>query len=434
MKNNEIQINNEDEDKVTTAFLIGIQNQDCGPEECTELLNELAELVDTLGLDIAGAEIAKQREPNPKFLIGQGKAEELAEKAKNLGADVIIFDDCITPSQQRNWESLTDIAVIDRQEVILDIFAEHAKTSEAVLQVELARANYSLPRLKRKWTHLNRQRGRAGGMGLRGEGEQQIEVDSRITRMRIAKLKSQLKEVQRHRATQRLQRIRKPVPIAAIVGYTNAGKSSILNAMTNANVLVANKLFATLDPTVRKFTLPGGQNLLLADTVGFIRKLPHLLVEAFKSTLEETVLADHIIEVLDASSPGLEKRHETTMHVLDEIGANSKDAILVLNKIDMVTDDLTRTRIIRRFPDAILTSARTGEGLDTLAEVLEQACIESCTEATLIIPHSRHDALARIRETAAILSEDYDEEGAHLFVRIPPAAWPLAKPFLIPPK
>ena len=415
----------------TSAFLVGIQGPQCGPEECQDLLDELETLCGTLGLTVVGREMARPREPNPAFLIGSGKARELSDKARSLGAHTIIFDDPVSPSQQRNWEKLSDLAVIDRQEVILDIFAQHARTNEALLQVELARANYSLPRLKRRWTHLNRQRGMAGGMGMRGEGEQQIELDSRIVRMKIAKLKTQLAEVQRHREVQRLQRLRKPVPTAAIVGYTNAGKSSLLNAMTGAGVLVADKLFATLDPTVRKFGLPGGQTILLSDTVGFIRKLPHLLVEAFKSTLEETRLTDIIVEVLDISAPGMEERHDTTMNVLKEIGADYRNSLLVLNKFDKLVDETERLRVMRRFPEGIPCSALTGEGLAGLASELEKACVSSWIETELLIPHNRHDALARIREAGSIISESYQEDGAHIHMRIPKAAWPLAMPFAV---
>ena len=421
MHKNDVEINDAEATHVTSAFLVAIQTQECGAEECAELLQELKELCTTLGLDVVGSDIAKQREPNPGYLIGSGKAAEIARRAGELGADVIVFDDSLSPSQQRNWEKLAGMAVIDRHEVILDIFAAHAKTKEAVLQVELARSNYSLPRLKRQWTHLNRQRGMAGGMGMRGEGEQQIELDSRLVRMKIAKLKQQLEEVQKHREVQRLQRLRRPVPTAAIVGYTNAGKSSLLNAMTGAEVLVENKLFATLDPTVRKFQLPGGQTLLLADTVGFIRKLPHLLVEAFKSTLEETVLMDIIVEVLDVSAPGMEERHETTRKVLGEIGADYRSTLLVLNKVDLI-DDLTRQRVLKRFPDGIPCSAKTGEGLDRLATLLEGAMGASWLEKKLVIPHSRLDLLARIREWGTILSEEYDEKGAHIHAKLPKAA------------
>ena len=421
----------ETEEKQKRAFLVGIQTPECPEEKCRELLDELSELVDTLGLEVVGTVMAKQREPNVRFLLGEGKARQIAQAAAGFGADVIVFDDFLTPSQQRNWENMADKAVIDRQEVILDIFARHARTNEAVLQVELARATYSLPRLKRRWTHLNRQRGMAGGMGMRGEGEQQIELDSRIVRMKIAKLKARLEEVRKQRQVQRAQRLRKPVPVAAIVGYTNAGKSSLMNALTCAGVLVEDRLFATLDPTVRGIILPKGQKLLLADTVGFIRRLPHLLVESFKSTLEETVLADHIVEVLDASSPDLDEHHDTTAKVLEEIGANARGTVMVLNKIDLLPDELTRQRLVRRFPDAILCSAKTGEGLDELLDVLELCCMRNAKEADILVPHDRLGAIAQIREVAAILSETYKEDGAHLHIRIPVAAWPLVSEYSV---
>ncbi len=421
----------ETEEKQKKAFLVGIQTPELPEEKCRELLDELSELTDTLGLEVVGSVIAKQREPNIRFLLGEGRARQIAEAAVAFEADVIIFDDFLTPSQQRNWENMADIAVIDRQEVILDIFARHARSSEAVLQVELARATYSLPRLKRRWTHLNRQRGMAGGMGMRGEGEQQIELDSRIVRMKIAKLKARLEEVRRQRQVQRAQRLRKPVPVAAIVGYTNAGKSSLLNALTDAGVLVEDKLFATLDPTVRGIILPKGQKLLLADTVGFIRRLPHLLVEAFKSTLEETVLAEHIVEVLDASSPDLDEHHDTTVKVLEEIGANSRGTIIVMNKVDLLHDELSRQRLRHRFPDAIMCSAKTGEGLDELKNVLEQCCMRNTREEEILVPHSNLSALSHIREIAAVLSEKYEEGGARLKIRIPKAAWPLVKEYAV---
>ncbi len=404
------------------AFLVGVQTAETTAEKANELLDELGELVDTLGLVLAGRLVVKLREPNARFYIGEGKAREVKDLAERLNADVIVFDDYLTPSQQRNWEGLGHCAVIDRQEVILDIFARHARSNEATLQVALAQANYSLPRLRRKWTHLNRQRGMAGGMGLRGEGEQQIEVDSRIIRARIAKLKTQLEEVQRHRQVQRSQRQRKPVPVAAIVGYTNAGKSSLLNGLTQAGVLAENKLFATLDPTIRRLKLPGGQPLLLADTVGFIRKLPHLLVEAFKSTLEETAMADYLVEVLDGSAPSLAEHHRTTLEVLEEIGVKNKPMICVINKVDLLEDPLQRRRLQLEYPEACFISAKTGEGLDQLTQEMERLCGALMTECTLLIPHSRYDALARVREACHILSEEYEADGIRVHCRVPAAA------------
>jgi GTP-binding protein HflX len=408
--------------KVEHAFLVAVQGPDSSAERCEELLAELGELIRTLGLSITGQLIVKLREINPRLYVGEGKAQEIREIALQSGADVIVFDDFLSPSQQRNWEELADMAVIDRQEVILDIFAERAHSSEARLQVELARANYSLPRLKRLWTHLHRQHAMAGGMGMRGEGEQQLEVDSRLVRARIAKLKTQLKAVRQHRQVQRSQRLRRPVPVAAIVGYTNAGKSSLLNALTQATVLTEDKLFATLDPTVRRLELPDGQALLMADTVGFIRKLPHLLVEAFHSTLEETAMADYLVEVLDATATNLEEHHDTTAQVLEEIGAGGKPTLLVLNKIDALPDELSRQRLQRRFPDALLLSATCGDGIEELRQAMAELCRASMTDMALLIPHSRYDQLSLVRKTCAILSESYEDVGVRLKVRVPKAA------------
>lgn len=408
--------------KVECAFLVGLETYHTPAELCQELLDELAELADTLGLTVAGQCVVKLREQNSRLLIGEGKAQEIIELASQAGADVIIFDETLTPAQQRNWEQLSNLAVIDRQEVILDIFASHAHTREAVLQVALAKANYSLPRLKRRWTHLSRQRGMAGGMGMRGEGEQQLEVDSRLVRTQIARLKTQLATVRRHRQVQRQQRLRKPMPVAAIVGYTNAGKSSLLNALTEAGVHTANQLFATLDPTIRRFTLPGGQDILLTDTVGFIRRLPHLLVEAFHSTLEETAVADFIVEVLDATSDSMEEHHRTTMQVLEEIGAKVKSCITVLNKIDLVTDSVQRRRLERLFPEAIMVSAKTGFGLEELGIRLESFAEAESSRFQLLVPHNRQDAIVNIRRSCTIDRESYESEGVLLTVRAPKAA------------
>src|SRR4051812_46692736 len=266
--------------KVTTrALLVGVQTPGMQAGEGTELLGELQELVENLGLVITGTTLVTLRDrQQPKFLIGSGKAAELMQRAKDEGADLIVIDEELSPAQQRNWEEESGLAVIDRQEVILEIFADRAHTREAVLQVALARMEYSLPRLTRAWTHLSRQRGK-GAMG--GEGETQLEQDRRLVRNRITQLKAELAQVISQRATQRRKRQRTPVPGAAIVGYTNAGKSSLLNKLTGAGVLAADKLFATLDPTTRQLELPDGRKLLITDTVGFIRRLPHRLVEAF---------------------------------------------------------------------------------------------------------------------------------------------------------
>ncbi|MFA6930418.1 MAG: GTPase HflX [Lentisphaeria bacterium] len=409
----------DDQTRVAQAFLVGIQHQNSTLGQAEELLAELGELVETLGLPKAGSIMAKIRSLNPAFIVGSGKADEIVQAAQTAGADVIIIDDFLTPAQQRNWENLSELAVIDRQEVILDIFAARAQTNEASLQIALAQANYDLPRLKRKWTHLNRQRGMAGGLGGRAEGEQQLELDSRQIRMKIAKLKTQLTEVRKQRDIQRSKRLRKPVPVAAIVGYTNAGKSSLLNTLTQASVLTENKLFATLDPTVRRLSLPGGLELLLTDTVGFIRKLPHLLIEAFKSTLEETRLADYIIEVLDASGSNLTEHHQTTQDVLEEIGVGLKPTLMVLNKIDLVPDALTRQKLLDQFPDAIMISTKTGEGLEELILQLAQQTTAVMNRMQLLIPHTRYDIMKIIRKQCSVDCEKYLENGVYMELRAP---------------
>ncbi len=419
MKNKSYLDESDDQTRMPTAFLVGIHHQNSSLEEAEEMLAELAELVDTLGLPKVGSVMARIRAMNPAFITGSGKADEIVELAKAAEADIIIIDDFLTPAQQRNWEKLSDLAVIDRQEVILDIFAARAQTNEATLQIALAQANYALPRLKRKWTHLNRQRGMAGGLGGRAEGEQQLEIDSRQIRNQIAKLKSQLSEVRKQRDTQRSKRLRKPVTVAAIVGYTNAGKSSLLNTLTQASVLTENKLFATLDPTVRRLELPGGLELLLTDTVGFIRKLPHLLIEAFKSTLEETRLADYIIEVIDASGSNITEHHQTTQNVLEEIGAGNKPTLMVLNKIDLVPDPLTRRRLASLYPDAIAISAKTGEGMEELIAQLAQRTTAVMNRMQVLIPHTRYDIMKIIRKQCSVDAEKYTEQGVFMQLRVP---------------
>jgi len=277
----------EKQKQVERALLIGVYKAPEQKEEFESLLAELDSLVDTLGIPVIDRLLVRVQEPNPRYFVGSGKAEEIFERAKQLEVDVIIFDNGLSPAQQRNWEALTGLAVIEREEVILDIFARRARTKEARLQVGLARMEYSLPRLTRAWGHLSRQ---GGGLGGKGEGETQLETDRRLVRAQIDRFKSDLELVRLRRATQRKQRERLPLPSAAIVGYTNVGKSALLKRLTGAQVLVEDKLFATLDTTTRRVILPSGQILLLTDTVGFIRNLPHRLIEAFKATLEEAVL------------------------------------------------------------------------------------------------------------------------------------------------
>lgn len=416
-----------DQKKATRALLVGVQTFDMAPGEGAELLGELRELVENLGIVVVRTVLVNMRGgEQPKYLIGSGKTAELIAAAKEEGCDLIVFDQDLSPAQQRNWEEDSGLAVIDRQEVILEIFADRAQTREAVLQVALARMEYSLPRLKRAWTHLSRQRGK-GAMG--GEGETQLEQDRRLVRDRIAHLKAELEQVLQQREVQRRKRMRKPVPGAAIVGYTNAGKSSLLNRLTGAHVLAADKLFATLDPTTRQLPLPDGRTLLLTDTVGFIRRLPHRLVEAFKATLEEVVVSDFIIHVLDVANPNVEHHFATTMDVLDELGAAEKPMITVFNKVD-AADPNTLVQMRARHPEALFISVRTGEGLDRLLARCAELAIDDQLSAELFVPHDRYDVVGRLHQLGNVREQETLDEGVRLVGRFPLKHRALFEPFL----
>lgn len=409
------------------AFLVGIQTHEMAPGEAAELLAELKELVQNLRIEIVGRELVNLRQPTPATLIGSGKTEEIVEAAKALEADLIVIDESLSPAQQRNWEKLSGLAVIDREEVILDIFADRASTREAVLQVALARMEYSLPRLTRAWTHLSRQRGK-GGMG--GEGETQLEQDRRLVNDRIVKLKRELAEVRKQRGVQRHKRQRVPVPTAAIVGYTNAGKSSLLNALTGASVLAEDKLFATLDPTTRQLQLRGNQKLLVTDTVGFIRRLPHGLVEAFKATLEEAIVADFLIHVLDVTAPNVAAHHATTLGVLRELGADEKRIVTVFNKVDSADEaHLLRARALA--PDGLFLSARSGEGIGALEDQCLELIADAFGQMALLIPHARYDLVARAHQIGHVQHEEQRDEGVFLKVRIPPNQQAAYLPFAV---
>lgn len=417
--------------KVTRAFLVGLDRP--GQDENVEaMLAELAELVTTLDIAVVARKTVRLRAPQASYLMGSGKAQEIVDMARHAGADVIVFDEPLTPAQQRNWEQLAldKILVIDRHEVILDIFAQRAQTREARLQIELAQLEYSLPRLKRAWTHLNRQRG--GGAVQRDAGETQLEMDQRMIRTRIARLRRELEEVVQHRGVQRHQRQRVPMPTAAIVGYTNAGKSSLLNALCEtSDVLAEDKLFATLDPTTRRASLPGGQTVLLTDTVGFVRKLPHRLVEAFKATLEEAVVADFLLHVMDVSSADVEAHYQTTTEVLAELGAESKKILPVFNKVDAVDDPMTLAWMQHRFPDAVFVSAQTGEGLDTLRERCAELLREKREERDLVIPYDRYDLVSKLHDAGAVLEEKGMSEGMYVRGLIPPRFIAQVDPFTV---
>ncbi len=398
--------------KVERALLVGIREPGQTEAEISECLDELADLVRNLDVVPLEPVIVSLHQVMPQYYVGSGKAQEIAQLAQECEADCLIFDTPLSPSQQRNWERLARCCVIDREEVILDIFAERAHTREAVLQVSLARAQYSLPRLTRAWTHLSRQHG--GGATTRGEGEAQIETDRRLLRRRIQQLREELEVVRKQRTTQRKARERNAVPHGAVVGYTNVGKSSLLRALSGADVLVKDQLFATLDPTTRRIALDNNLELLLTDTVGFVRKLPHSLVEAFKSTLEEAVLADFLLLVLDISSPQIDSEWETTLTVLKELGAEAKNIQVVFNKIDLVdrdADPVLFARLRGLFPDALYLSTATGEGLDRLRERLASLASEHHQLLRATLPPQRHDLAALAHASGRIYEEQYNDRG-----------------------
>lgn len=406
---------------VERALLIGACFNRDDLANTRDLLAELRDLVETLGIAVAETIPVHVREMSPRYLTGSGKAAELMEHAKTLGCDCIVFDNELSPAQQRAWEEESGLCVIDRHEVILDIFNLRAKTREARLQVALARMEYSLPRLTRMWAHLDRQRGQGGGGtgAARGEGEAQLEIDRRLANKRIDKLKADLIEVRRQRDTQRKERSRVPVPHGAIVGYTNAGKSSLLNRLTQSEVLAEDKLFATLDTSTRRMTLPDGQQVLLTDTVGFVRNLPHDLVQSFRATLEETTLADFLIHLVDASHPTAAVFYQTTTDVLRELGAGDKRVILALNKIDLVTDATHLVMLRHQFPDAVFLSIKTGEGIDTLLHRIHEMVFDRVTRLHLQLPMDRLDLLALAHAEGKVLSEAYEGETAAVECLIP---------------
>lgn len=416
------------EKMVERALLVGAYASQAEKTDAEDLLEELGELTRTLGVPVAEKMAVHNREPQARYFLGSGKAQEICDHAREIGCDVIIFDNELTPAQQRNWENLAKITVIDRQEVILDIFGARARTREARLQVDLARMTYSLPRLTRAWGHLGKQ---GGGIGSKGEGESQLEQDKRKIRGQMDRLRRDLEEVRRNRANQRKDRKRAPVPNAAIVGYTNAGKSSLLRRLTGAEVLVENALFATLDTTTRRIDLPNRRPLLLTDTVGFIRKLPHQLVESFNATLEEAVMADFLVHLLDASHPRVLEFHATTMKVLGELGADAKKTLTVFNKTDRVGDPMTRAMLRNAHPDALFVSVHSGEGLDDLVARLAGLVGEENRELLLEIPHDRSDLVARLHREGVIHGTEYLDAVMRIRATVPARLRDSVTPFAI---
>jgi GTPase len=383
-----------------------------------EPLAELKELLRTAGVETVGMATQQRPKPDPDRYFGRGRLEEVKAQIAAEDANVVACDDELLPRQERNLETALGVPVVDRTAVILDIFADHAHSAEGKLQVELAQLEYNMARMRGLWTHLERL---GGGIGTRGPGESQIETDRRLARDRIAALRRRLRQTEKNRGVMRAQREESHIPSVALAGYTNAGKSTLLNALTGAEVGVANRLFETLDPTTRNFEL-SGRDYLLTDTVGFIEKLPHQLVEAFKATLEETTLADLIVHVVDASET--EERRMLDMHavdeVLEEIGAGEKPRLLVLNKADLLTDD-ERREVELAHQDAVLVSAIAGDGLDDLRERIERAFAETLTEVELLIPYSQGGRLHELHEVAGELERTDGPDGVRVHARVPSA-------------
>ena len=394
---------------VERAYLVSCIHSERERADADSLLDELDELTQNLGIGVVGRKVVRIRKTSPRFILGKGKVELLLSELKEANADVLIFDNEITPAQQRNWETESKLLVIDRHEIILDVFADRAQTREAKLQVKLARLEYSLPRLRRAWTHLSRQRG--GGVTQRGEGEAQIELDQRMVRDQISSTRKEISQVAKQRQTGRSRRQKLPLPTVAIVGYTNAGKSTLLNCLTGADALSADKLFATLDPTSRRLKLPNGRVIVLTDTVGFIRKLPHRLVDSFKATLEEALVADLILHLVDFSNPQYEAQMSTTDEVLIELGASEKDVITVYNKIDRAQNDLEKFNAINLASPAVFISAQTGEGLDQLLNSLENFFTVSNELEEFQLPFDRYDLAVRLKSQGGLVSEETTEQG-----------------------
>ena len=383
-----------------------------------ESLDELGELAETAGGEIVGEGTQKLEAPNAATYIGKGKAEELAAFCGQHEVDTVIFDDELSPAQTRNLEKIFNAKILDRTALILDIFSQRARTREGKLQIELAQLQHLLPRLTRFWGHLSRQK---GGIGMRGgEGESQLEADRRKVSERIDRIERDLDAVRRQRETQRAGRQRAQWPLASIVGYTNAGKSTLLNRLTGADVLAKDILFATLDPTTRRLRLPTNQNILLTDTVGFIRKLPHGLVEAFKATLEEVVQADLLLHVVDVSHPQVDEQISAVNSVLNEIGAGDKPTMMVFNKVDQLNIGNTLTRLQELYPNSVAISATKGVGTDELLAEIGTQIRPERELLDLKIPHEQAALIARLHKVGQVLERRYSGKTARFKARIPP--------------
>ena len=405
-------------DSLKTALLVGGYHSSSDIDLCRDYLDELGSLAKTYGFEIVLKESCPLRGIDAGFYLGRGKVQELFEKAQELQADVIIFDEEISPQQQRNLEEVFKRPVIDRTELILEIFSQRAHTKEAKLQVELAKSSYQLPRLKRLWTHLSRQTAGGGG-ATKGAGERQIEIDRRLIRKRVNRLKREIKSIRSQRALQRQGRLRHGIPTFAMIGYTNVGKSTLLNALTDAQVLTEDKLFVTLDTTTRKFSLPNHQKILLVDTVGFIRKIPHTLIAAFKSTLEEAICTDVLLHLIDINHPLAESHAEATYAVLKELSGDKKPIITILNKVDVLDNPSLVARFKLKYPKVVPISALTQEGFDILFQFMMQEiqCLRKVVK--IRVPQREYGALHLLMKEGKMMHQEYDENDILIEMQIP---------------
>ncbi|HYS95817.1 MAG TPA: GTPase HflX [Chthoniobacterales bacterium] len=399
------------------ALLIGLEKQGVSKWDLQDSLEELAELANSAGAEVVDTVTQKLQKPTAPYYIGKGKAEAIKHSFQDREITSVIFDDELSPAQGRNLENLLARKVLDRTQLILDIFAQRARSREGRLQIELAQLQYLLPRLTRMWDHLSRQ---TGGIGTRGPGETQLEVDRRRVQERIARLERELEAVRKTRAVQRQGRKRHQWPVAAVVGYTNAGKSTLLNLLTGADVVAENRLFATLDPTTRSLVLPNKQRVLLTDTVGFLRKLPHTLIESFKATLEEVSEADLLIHIADLSHPRVDDQMEAVEGVIKELDAFGKQTLIVFNKIDKLQNRELAETYVKRFPGSVAISARTGEGVNQLVQALQNTLSAWRLRSRFRIPASESALIAEIHRVGHVLELHYEGEGALIVAHVPP--------------
>ena len=399
------------------ALLIGLETEGVSKWDLRDSMEELAELANSAGAEVVDTITQKLPKPTAPYYIGRGKAELIKDSLQDRQVTSVIFEDELSPAQGRNLETLLARKVLDRTQLILDIFAQRARSREGRLQIELAQLQYLLPRLTRMWHHLSRQ---TGGIGTRGPGETQLEVDRRRVQERIARLERELESVRKTRAVQRQGRKRHQWPVAAVVGYTNAGKSTLLNLLTGADVVAVDKLFATLDPTTRSFILPNKQRVLLTDTVGFLRKLPHTLIESFKATLEEVSEADLLIHIVDLSHPRVDEQMDAVGAVIKELDAFGKQTLIVFNKIDNLESRELAGIYVKRFPGSVAISARTGEGVDKLVHALQEALSSWRLRTRFRIPSNESALIAEIHRVGHVLELKYEENDALIVAHVPP--------------